>query len=210
MKIAVSSTGRELTSQVEPRFGRSPYFVLIDPETRQFETIENPNVNAMGGAGIQTAQLVANNGIEVVLTGSCGPNAFQILQAAGVKVIIGVVGTINDAVERYTSGQYTPTSNPNVASHFGVRSGFPANNPGFGRGSGMGRGRNVGMRTRMGRGRGVAYGFGPGQQPQTSPSGFPQHTPEQELQMLRRRAEELKQQFDEIIQRIRELEHENR
>ncbi|GAI00833.1 unnamed protein product [marine sediment metagenome] len=67
MKIAISSTGQDLTSQIDPRFGRSPYFIFIDPETMQFEAIENPNVNAMGGAGIQTAQLIANKGVEVIL-----------------------------------------------------------------------------------------------------------------------------------------------
>ncbi len=198
MKIAISSTGQDLTSQIDPRFGRSPYFIFIDPETMQFEAIENPNVNAMGGAGIQTAQLIANKGVEVVLTGSCGPNAFQTLQAAGVKVIVGVVGTINEAIEKYKSGGLKPTTGPNVESHFGMGStgAPPGTNPGFGMGMGRGMGRGMGM------------GYGIGQMPQYSqPPGFPQPTKEQELQMLKQQVDFLKQQLDMINNRIKELEN---
>ncbi|MCK4251528.1 DUF5320 family protein [candidate division WOR-3 bacterium] len=198
MKIAITSTGQDLTSQIDPRFGRSPYFIFVDPETMQFEAIENPNVNAMGGAGIQTAQLIANKGVEVVLTGSCGPNAFQTLQAAGVKVIVGVVGTVNEAIEKYKSGGLKPTAGPNVGSHFGMGStgAPPGTNPGVG--MGMGRG--------MGRGMGMGYGIGP--MPQYSqPPGSPQPTKEQELQMLRQQVDSLKQQLDMINNRIKELEN---
>ena len=198
MKIAITSTGQDLTSQIDPRFGRSPYFIFIDPETMQFEAIENPNVNAMGGAGIQTAQLIANKGVEVVLTGSCGPNAFQTLQAAGVKVIVGVVGTVNEAIEKYKSGGLKPTAGPNVGSHFGMGStgAPPGTNPGVG--IGMGRG--------MGRGTGMGSGIGP--MPQYSqPTGFPQQTKEQELQMLKQQVDSLKQQLDMINNRIKELEN---
>ncbi|NOR18147.1 dinitrogenase iron-molybdenum cofactor biosynthesis protein [candidate division WOR-3 bacterium] len=194
MKIAITSTGQDLTSQIDPRFGRSPYFIFIDPETMQFEAIENPNVNAMGGAGIQTAQLIANKGVEVILTGSCGPNAFQTLQAAGVKVIVGVVGTINEAIEKYKSGGLKPTAGPNVGSHFGMGStgAPPGTNPGVGMG--------------MGRGMGMGYGIGP--MPQYSqPPGSPQPTKEQELQMLRQQVDSLKQQLDMINNRIKELEN---
>ena len=199
MKVAISSTGQELTSQVDPRFGRSPYFILINPETKQFQTIENPNVNAMGGAGIQTAQLVANNGIEVVLTGSCGPNAYQILQAAGVKVITGVVGTVVEAVEKFNSGQYQPTSEPNVASHYGMGYGMPFSGR-FAMRRGMGRGLGRGMR------RGMGYGFGPVQQSPVSTADVSQSVPEHELHALKQQADHLKQQLDIINNRIKVLE----
>lgn len=206
-KVAVSSIGQELSSQVEPRFGRSPYFILIDPDTKEFEAIENPNVNAMGGAGIQTAQLVANNGIEVVLTGSCGPNAYQTLQAAGVKVITGVSGTVNEVIERYKSGHYKPTSGPNVASHSGMGSDFQSGNPGFSRGGRMGRGMGAGIGRGMGRGMG--YGFGPAQPP-VAPSGFSHYTPEHEMQMLKQQVEYLEQQLTAIKNRIKELKGEKK
>jgi len=202
MKVAISSTGQTLTSQVDPRFGRSPYFILINPETKQFETIENPNVNAMGGAGIQTAQLVANNGVEVVLTGSCGPNAYQILQAAGVKVITGVVGTVEEAVEKFSSGQYQPASEPNVASHYGMGYGMPFGGR-FGMRRGMGRGFGRGMRSGMG------YGFGPVQQSSVLPADLSQSVPEHELRALKQQADYLKEQLDIINNRIEELESKN-
>jgi len=197
MKIAITSTGPDLNANVDPRFGRTPYFLIVDPETMQFEAIENPNVNAMGGAGIQSAQLVANKGAEAVLTGSCGPNAFQTLQAAGVKVITGVVGTVTEAIQRYKSGEFKLTSGPNVASHFGMGYSIPPGGVGFGMGGGMGRG--------MGR---MGYGSGAVQQPPMSPDDSPQLNKEQELQMLKQQAEFLKQQVEMINKRIKELENE--
>ena len=131
MKIAVSTGGEDLSSPVDPRFGRSPYFIFVDPETMEFEALENPNISLTSGAGIQSAQLVAGKGANVLLTGSCGPNAFQTLQAAGVQVIIGVTGTVEEVIEKYKSGNLQPSTQPNVSSHFGM---------GGGRGRGLGRG----------------------------------------------------------------------
>lgn len=198
MKIAITSAGTDLNSNVDPRFGRTPYFLIVDTDTMQFEAIENPNVNAMGGAGIQSAQLVANKGVEVVLTGSCGPNAFQTLQAAGTKVITGVVGTVSEAIERYKSGQLNPITGPNVGSHYGMGYGT-SQGPGFGMGMGAGMGRGMG--------RGTGYGSEPMQQPPMSQPDFPQPNPEQELQMLKQQANYLKQQLETISKRIKELEN---
>jgi predicted Fe-Mo cluster-binding NifX family protein len=195
MKIAITSAGTDLNSNVDPRFGRTPYFLIVDTDTMQFEAIENPNVNAMGGAGIQSAQLVANKGVEVVLTGSCGPNAFQTLQAAGTKVITGVVGTVSEAIERYKSGQLNPITGPNVGSHYGMGYGT-SQGPGFGMGMGGGMGRGS-----------MNYGSEPMQQPPMSQPGFPQPNPEQELQMLKQQANYLKQQLETISKRIKELEN---
>jgi len=195
MKIAITSAGTDLNSNVDPRFGRTPYFLIVDTDTMQFEAIENPNLNAMGGAGIQSAQLVANKGVEVVLTGSCGPNAFQTLQAAGTKVITGVVGTVSEAIERYKSGQLNPITGPNVGSHYGMGYG-PSQGPDFG----------MGMGGRMGRGS-MNYGSEPMQQPPMSQPVFPQPNPEQELQMLKQQANYLEQQLETINKRIKELEN---
>ncbi len=120
-KICVTAEDGNLDAQVDPRFGRCRYFIIITPETMEFEAIKNPNMEAMGGAGIQSGQLVADKGAEVVLTGNIGPNAFQTLQAAGVKVITGVEGEIKQVVSRYKTGELVPDSNPNVGEHFGVQ-----------------------------------------------------------------------------------------
>ena len=105
MKVAVSASTSDLSSQIDPRFGRCPYFLFVDPETMQFEAVENPNIASSSGAGIQSAQFVANKGANVLLTGSCGPNAFQTLNAAGVEVIVGVTGTVQEAIQQYKSGK---------------------------------------------------------------------------------------------------------
>jgi predicted Fe-Mo cluster-binding NifX family protein len=122
MKIAITSMGPDLDSPVEPRFGRCPYFLIIDPETLEFETLDNPNVALGGGAGIQSAQLLANHNVQAVLTGNCGPNAFQTLEAAQIQVIVGVSGVVRQAVEKFKSGSFSGASGPNVASHFGMAS----------------------------------------------------------------------------------------
>ena len=87
MKIAISSTGPNLDDAVESRFGRCACFIVIDPDTMAFDVLANPNINQGGGAGVQSAQLMAEKGVSVVLTGNCGPNAFQTFGAAGIRVI---------------------------------------------------------------------------------------------------------------------------
>lgn len=221
MRIAVTSIGPDLSSQVDTRFGRCAYFLFVDPDTMDFEAVFNPNVDAMSGAGIQSAQLVANKGVEAVLTGSCGPNSFQTLQAAGVKVIVGVVGTVQNAVIRYKTGQLQPISQPNVPPYYGagygggqpITPGQPMG-PGFGRG--MGRGMGRGWRQTRGPGIGYGMGYGPGYGPMPpppvmgpgpgmGPDGTPL-TPEKELQNLKHWAEFLRQQLQVINQKIDEME----
>ena len=166
MKIAVSSSGQDLNARVDPRFGRSPHFIIVELETMEFETVSNPNLSAMHGAGIQTAQMMANKGVSAVLTGNCGPNAFQTLSAAGIQVIVGVTGTVKDAVERYKKGELKPSSQASVAGHFGMGGTGPTPGiPGVGTfpggGRGMGGGRGDGTGPPLG-GRGRGRGLGPG------------------------------------------------
>lgn len=131
MKIAISATGSTLDAEIDPRFGRCQYFIIVDPETMQFEALENSSAMAGGGAGISTAQTIAGKGIEAVLTGNCGPNAYEVLSVAGIKVFTGVAGKVQDAIEGYKLGKLKASSQPNVAGHFGM-------------GRGMGRGRGMG------------------------------------------------------------------
>jgi len=141
MKIAVTSTGPTLDDMMEARFGRCPYFLIIDLDTMEFEAFENPNIALGGGAGIQSAQLMAEKGVSTVLTGNCGPNAFQTFGAANIQVITGVSGRVRQAVEQYKSGALSNTTTPNVQSHFGMGTG---GSMGTGRGMGMGGGRGMG------------------------------------------------------------------
>jgi predicted Fe-Mo cluster-binding NifX family protein len=120
MKIAVTATGSDLDSGVDPRFGRCATFLIVEPESMTPEAVANANTTAGGGAGVQSAQLMADRGVEVVLTGNCGPNAFRTLQAAGIEVVVGVSGTVREALERYTAGELSGTDRSNVGSHFGT------------------------------------------------------------------------------------------
>jgi predicted Fe-Mo cluster-binding NifX family protein len=119
MKIAITSTGETLNSQVDPRFGRAAFFMIGDTNTMDFSTIENENATA-GAAGIGSAKRVIDEGVEAVLTGNCGPNAQQTLEAAGIRLYTNVTGTVAEAVERFKSGALTAADGPNVQTHFGM------------------------------------------------------------------------------------------
>jgi len=120
MKICVTAQGNNLDSQVDQRFGRCQYFIIVEIDTLKFEAIQNPNIEATGGAGIQSAQLVVGKQASVVLTGNVGPNAFQTLQAADVEVVTGVSGSVKQAIEKYKKGELKPTQGPSVGSKFGM------------------------------------------------------------------------------------------
>ena len=119
MKIAVTSSGRDLESEVDPRFGRASYFILVDSESMAFDVVENSqNFNAPQGAGIQAAQIVADHGADVVISGNCGPKAYKTLSAAGIQVMVSVAGTVKEAVEGYRTGKLAPAQAPNVEGHW--------------------------------------------------------------------------------------------
>jgi predicted Fe-Mo cluster-binding NifX family protein len=120
MKIAVTSTGKTLDSQVDPRFGRAACFIIIDTETMAFNVIDNENIAAAGGAGISSAKLVIDAGAEAVLTGNCGPNAERTLSAAGLKLYTGATGKVAEAVELFKRGKLNEAPGPNVQPHFGM------------------------------------------------------------------------------------------
>jgi predicted Fe-Mo cluster-binding NifX family protein len=120
MKIAVTSVGKTLDSEVDQRFGRAAYFIIIDTEVMDFNVIENESVAAGGGAGISSAKAVIDDGAEAVLTGNCGPNAQRTLSAAGVRLYTGVTGKVAEAVELFKDGKLTEAEGPNVQSHFGT------------------------------------------------------------------------------------------
>ena len=120
MKICVTAQGGNLDSEIDPRFGRCKYFLFIDKETLEFEAVENPNIDATGGAGIQSGQLVAGKGAGALLTGNVGPNAFETLKTAGIDVVTGLSGSVKEAIEKYKKGEVEPTQAPSVDSKFGL------------------------------------------------------------------------------------------
>jgi len=119
MKIAITSQGTDLDDAVDPRFGRAVNFILVDPETNAFEVVENKqNLNLPQGAGIQAGKTVVDHNVEAVITGNCGPKAFKVLSAAGVKIFIGAKGTVRESIERYKKGELQAADNPNVEGHW--------------------------------------------------------------------------------------------
>ncbi|MDL1968431.1 MAG: NifB/NifX family molybdenum-iron cluster-binding protein [Deltaproteobacteria bacterium] len=119
MKIAVTSSGKNLESNVDPRFGRAAYFIIVNPETMDYEVVENiQNLSLPQGAGIQAGQTIAGNNVDVLFTGNCGPKAFKVLQSAGIKIITNVKGSVLDAISMYKKGELETTNGPNVEGHW--------------------------------------------------------------------------------------------
>ncbi|HDH91415.1 MAG TPA: dinitrogenase iron-molybdenum cofactor [Candidatus Aenigmarchaeota archaeon] len=127
MKIAIASTGKELESNVSLVFGRAPYFLIVEVEgneIKNYKVIENPAVNAMGGAGIQAAQLIANEGVEVVIAGNIGPNALNVLQQVGIKVVSMPNLKVKDAIEKFLKGEVPAPQFPTPGIRPGMGRGF--------------------------------------------------------------------------------------
>ena len=121
MKIAVPAQDGNLDAKVDAHFGRAGCFVFVDPDSLEFTAADNEqNVQALAGAGIQAAQIVADNGADVVLASNCGPKAFRALQAADIEVFTGLDSTVRDAVNRYKNGELKPADGANVDAHSGI------------------------------------------------------------------------------------------
>ena len=120
MKICVSARKNSLDAQIDPRFGRCQYLVIVDSETLEFKAVSNPAKKIAHGAGIKAAQTAASEGAEVVITGNVGPNAFQALSTTGLKVLTSTSGTVKEAVEKYMKGKLKEVDSPSVPGHFGI------------------------------------------------------------------------------------------
>ena len=119
MKIAVTAQGNELSSEIDLRLGRAKWLIVVDTERGDFEAHDNVvNLNAVQGAGIQTGQNIANLGVEAVITGNVGPNAFKTLKAANVKVFLSETQTVQDAVDSFKAGKLEEVNQANVEGHW--------------------------------------------------------------------------------------------
>lgn len=119
MKIAVTSSGDTVDSQVDPRLGRASKFILCETDTGETTVIDNTqSLNIASGAGIQTAENLSRLSVKCVITGHCGPKAFRTLQSAGIKVIVGAGGTVAEVIEQFKSGKLSPAETPDVEGHW--------------------------------------------------------------------------------------------
>ncbi len=120
MKVAITSEGQTFDSMVDPRFGRAKWFLVVDTDTGEFESVDNTqNFNVAQGAGIQSAQNVANLGVEGVITGNVGPKAFRTLNAAEIKVFLCPEQiTVQNAIVQLKAGKLQSVEQANVQGHW--------------------------------------------------------------------------------------------
>lgn len=236
MKVAVASSGAELDAPMDPRFGRCPWFVIVDTDSMEFEAVENPGPQMGSGAGIQAAQLVGDAGADAVVAGNYGPNAAQALQAGGIRMFQGAGMTVRQAAQAAAAGQLQEIADATVDSKTGMGAGpgmgagmGPGGGMGGGMGGGRGMGQGAGQRTGWGQQRTGwgqydwgptpgpmgpmgPMGMGPGMGPMGGPMGGPMPPEVEEqmrqyhLSMLRAQAQMLEQQLEFIRTQIEYLE----
>ena len=121
MKIAISATDGNIEAPYAPNFGRAAYFVLMDTDTDTWQAVANPGMSASGGAGVQAAQLVINQGAQAVISGSFGPHAYQALEAAGLPMYLapaGIASSVRQLVDWFKAGRLHVIGGPtNAAGH---------------------------------------------------------------------------------------------
>ena len=121
MKLAICTQGEGLEAQVDQRFGRCPYFVIVDAETGELvKSMPNSGMTAAGGAGPQSARQLSQEGVEAVALGHVGPNAAAALKAAGISVYGGVTGTVGETWQQYHDGKLPAIDEATVDSHHGM------------------------------------------------------------------------------------------
>ncbi len=119
MKVAITARGTQITDEIDPRFGRAPYILIVDTDSMECEALDNSeNVNAFKGAGIQAATMIADKGAEVLLTGYCGPNAFKTVSAAGIKVVNDIKGTVEQVIHTFKTKPVEFSEDANVEGHW--------------------------------------------------------------------------------------------
>jgi predicted Fe-Mo cluster-binding NifX family protein len=121
MRVAVAASSKEPEAAVDPRFGRCPYFVLVDTDTGSVEAWENAATAQGSGAGFAAAQSVADHGADAVVAGNYGPNAFRALSAGGLRLFSAANMTVQAAAEAAAAGELDELGGASVESHFGLR-----------------------------------------------------------------------------------------
>ena len=120
MKVAVSAKGKSLHSHVDDRFGRCSFFVVVNPESMEFEAIENPGLKERDAAGVQASRILMEKGVDAVVVKNIGHNALVTLDGAGIKVYVGAVGTVLNAIDGLKKGKLTPAEQPTVGFQDGL------------------------------------------------------------------------------------------
>jgi len=144
IKVAVSATGQDIESEINARFGRCPYFLIIeieDKEIKEVKAIENTAAAQAGGAGITAAQIVADQEVEAVITTNIGPRAFDVFSQLGIKIYQAEQGKVKDVIAQFIEGELKEVSVPTGPQHMGISRFAPGMGSGRGRAQGGGMGR---------------------------------------------------------------------
>jgi predicted Fe-Mo cluster-binding NifX family protein len=120
MKIAVASKGKNISSPVGDRFGRCPYFLVLDTESMTTETIENPGQKEKNAAGIRSCQMLIDKDIDAVVVKNIGHNSLVTLTGAGMDVYTVASGTVSAAIKKVKRGEFTPAERPTVGFQEGM------------------------------------------------------------------------------------------
>jgi predicted Fe-Mo cluster-binding NifX family protein len=123
MKIAVSSKGKTLGSDVETRFSRSPFFVIVDTETEDLKALKNPGASAKDAACVDAVELLIGKGVKAVLTGNVGHNAFVTLEDTAIRVYLGADGTVRETLENFNKRKLKRAKAPSVGFQEGLKKG---------------------------------------------------------------------------------------
>ncbi|MGX9725763.1 MAG: NifB/NifX family molybdenum-iron cluster-binding protein [Candidatus Electronema sp. VV] len=142
MKLCITAAGNTLSAPTDSAFGRAPWFMLVDTDSGAAEALANSSADAVQGAGIAAAQLMAEHKVEAVLTGRLGPKAQAALAAAGIAMHEGLGRcTVGEALAQFRAGQYSAAG---AGSAAGAAVSAASAGQGPGRGMGGGRGQDCG------------------------------------------------------------------
>lgn len=119
MKVAFTTSGNTLDAAMDVRFGRAPGFIVYDTDTDTFEVVDNQqSVNTPQGAGIQATENIVRYGVNCIVTGHCGPNAYRALSAAGISIYTTKASTVADALEAFRAGALDTMNSADVEGHW--------------------------------------------------------------------------------------------
>lgn len=120
MKVAIAAKDKTLRSHVDDHFGRCPFFILVDPESMGFETIENPGHKEKDAAGIQSCELLISKGVDAVVVKNIGHNSVETLSGASITIYVVTSGTVLNVIEKLKKGELTSTERPTVGFQDGL------------------------------------------------------------------------------------------
>ena len=119
MKIAITAQKQDMSAPLDPRFGRAPYFLVYDTDTKSAQAVNNTqNLHAAQGAGIQAGQTLVEQDVNVLITGNVGPKAFRTLSAAGIQIYLAPAGTVEQVLQRFQAGELQEIKQSNVQGHW--------------------------------------------------------------------------------------------